>query len=299
MRPAWRCALAFGLGAWVGCDAGAFHCEDDVECRSARFHGVCQPAGYCSFPDAGCDSGQRYGEHAGDALGRECVEPEESADEGNDDDGVPPRDGESGGADPTQWSLTSRYGCQRDDFDDEVIDPSWCSRAPDGIVLTEGDGVLSLEVVSEASEQSVQVGQIGTCEPRPLLGIVATARVVATPLSSPNTEAFLEVGNHAFGIGVAVIDDRLRAFEYAGGDYAYTTSSDYEPDAHQYWRIRGASVGLVVEVSADGEGWTHLYTLQVDLANGRGDVSLGIRGDGSQEVDITEYDWLELCARLG
>ena len=62
-----------GLGALLGlgCNASAFQCSDDAECGTG---GTCQPGiGYCSFPDEGCPSEQRYGEHAGDGLAGECV----------------------------------------------------------------------------------------------------------------------------------------------------------------------------------------------------------------------------------
>lgn len=38
--------------------------------------GACEPNGFCSFPDADCLSGSRYGEHAGAGLANTCVEPE-------------------------------------------------------------------------------------------------------------------------------------------------------------------------------------------------------------------------------
>lgn len=58
--------VAWGLA--LACNAGSFSCTDDSNCSG----GQCQPTGYCSFPDDSCDSGQRYGEHAGD-LTDACV----------------------------------------------------------------------------------------------------------------------------------------------------------------------------------------------------------------------------------
>lgn len=37
--------------------------------------GLCQSNNYCSFPDPGCDSGQRYAEHAPSGFAEECVPP--------------------------------------------------------------------------------------------------------------------------------------------------------------------------------------------------------------------------------
>ncbi len=65
--------VGLGLGAVLGlaCNTSAFQCSDDAECGT---DGTCQPgSGYCSFPDEGCPSEQRYGEHAGDGLAGECV----------------------------------------------------------------------------------------------------------------------------------------------------------------------------------------------------------------------------------
>jgi len=47
----------------------AFTCADSTQCNG----GICQPTGLCSFDDASCASGQRYGTASGDA-GDVCVE---------------------------------------------------------------------------------------------------------------------------------------------------------------------------------------------------------------------------------
>lgn len=52
-----------------GCVASVFACEGDGQCPN----GFCEASGYCSFTDAGCDSGRRYGSFAGDGLGGTCV----------------------------------------------------------------------------------------------------------------------------------------------------------------------------------------------------------------------------------
>ncbi len=63
-----------GLGAIVvvavSCGGNeVFACLDDDACAE----GICQPEGYCSFPDDACPSGQRFGEFAGDGLAGTCV----------------------------------------------------------------------------------------------------------------------------------------------------------------------------------------------------------------------------------
>jgi hypothetical protein len=68
-------ALVVSALAWMtGCSLpSGFACELDAQCVQAGTAGVCQPTGFCSFPDVGCPSGQRYGSHAGDGLGEHCV----------------------------------------------------------------------------------------------------------------------------------------------------------------------------------------------------------------------------------
>lgn len=74
----------------VGCLGGdAFLCESDEVCQQGATTGLCQPSGYCSFPDDECATGQRYGAYAGGSLAGECVEPGGLAsDGGSTDDGV-------------------------------------------------------------------------------------------------------------------------------------------------------------------------------------------------------------------
>lgn len=59
------------------CAPSVFLCQDDAGCPN----GQCEASGFCSFPDAACDSGRRYGEFAGVGLGGSCVaEPESETD---------------------------------------------------------------------------------------------------------------------------------------------------------------------------------------------------------------------------
>jgi cysteine-rich repeat protein len=75
MRPT---ALAIAIGALVGAQSscivgGAFACTENAECSG---DGVCEPTGWCSFPDASCSSGARYSPWAGDAFANDCTEEE-------------------------------------------------------------------------------------------------------------------------------------------------------------------------------------------------------------------------------
>jgi hypothetical protein len=61
------------LASSSGCvRQGAFHCVDDTQCTLDSTQGHCEAVGFCSFPDAACDGGFRFGEHAG-SHADECV----------------------------------------------------------------------------------------------------------------------------------------------------------------------------------------------------------------------------------
>lgn len=70
MRAGWLVAVAL-----AGCaKAEAFECAGDQQCVDGPKAGVCEPSGFCSFPDGTCPEGKRYGEWAGEGLGGSCVE---------------------------------------------------------------------------------------------------------------------------------------------------------------------------------------------------------------------------------
>lgn len=70
---------AAALWGWACVPDGAFFCEQDGQCSRAA-GGVCQAEGRCSYPDDGCESGQRFSDYAGDPAGR-CVPVEEASTE--------------------------------------------------------------------------------------------------------------------------------------------------------------------------------------------------------------------------
>jgi hypothetical protein len=67
-------ALVFATVFAVGCRDPVFACLDDEQCVDGDRSGTCQPNGHCSFDDASCPTGQRYGEHAGKGLAGTCVD---------------------------------------------------------------------------------------------------------------------------------------------------------------------------------------------------------------------------------
>ena len=69
-------AFALGLMAAIGgCTpiASGFVCASSPMCVREGVAGTCEGNHWCSFPDAACPSGRRYGEFAGDGLGLACV----------------------------------------------------------------------------------------------------------------------------------------------------------------------------------------------------------------------------------
>ncbi len=70
---------AWGVGAWLfllACGSGpVFVCDSDESCTGVDGSGMCQQqVGYCSFADALCPSGQRFGTHAGEGFAHACVD---------------------------------------------------------------------------------------------------------------------------------------------------------------------------------------------------------------------------------
>ena len=65
--------VGYGLATLIlaSCQTEVFACGDDKECTGAD-GGRCEANGYCSFPDAACPSGRRYGDLSGPFSGK-CV----------------------------------------------------------------------------------------------------------------------------------------------------------------------------------------------------------------------------------
>jgi hypothetical protein len=61
----------------VGCAPSlpsSYHCTTDAQCSSTAGQGRCEASGACSFPDAACSDGRRYGEFAPPGLAGACVD---------------------------------------------------------------------------------------------------------------------------------------------------------------------------------------------------------------------------------
>jgi cysteine-rich repeat protein len=67
VRP--RGVATLGLVLTACFPPGVYVCEGEGSCDA----GVCEPNGFCSYPDTDCDSGRRYSARAGDGLAQQCV----------------------------------------------------------------------------------------------------------------------------------------------------------------------------------------------------------------------------------
>ena len=52
-----------------------YRCEGSSACGQ----GVCEPEGYCAYPDTECPQGRRWSERAGEGLAGQCVEPQSAS----------------------------------------------------------------------------------------------------------------------------------------------------------------------------------------------------------------------------
>jgi Concanavalin A-like lectin/glucanases superfamily len=169
--------------AWVwasislGCAPQAFACNDDAQCGA---NGLCEPQGWCSFPDHACSTGRRFGAHAGGGLAERCVPTGEGTSGGGssgssdpsiassldatmpgsssaDDDGTSVLPSSSGAVDDTASTDTGSTG--------EPVDPDlllWLSFDDASAPFADGSGNgLDAECVDEQCP-SLEAGRVGT-----------------------------------------------------------------------------------------------------------------------------------------
>ena len=132
----------------AGCnDADAFTCVEDAQCQQNGVDGTCQPLGFCSFDDASCASGQRYGSLAPDGVAGKCVPPTNGDDTDGETGGEPVEPGECGNAiaeadEPCDGSDLGGRTCASEGFaggalqcnDDCTLDTAFCTQCGNGVV---------------------------------------------------------------------------------------------------------------------------------------------------------------------
>ena len=67
-----RAALVTAMIASGCLKAAAFECASDPQCTRAGAQGTCEAVGFCSFPDATCTNGRRFGDVSGKYT-QQCV----------------------------------------------------------------------------------------------------------------------------------------------------------------------------------------------------------------------------------
>lgn len=328
-------AAAWGLGLALGCSGDVYLCQDDPSCEQGGVSGVCQATGYCSFPDAECSSGQRYGAHAGGSLADTCVELEPATGDtgvsatggsvgtsevdgsgtasstatasttvsldgpvstGPDDTGLGTTAGTTTVDDGSGSTTAGGVACWSDDFGDGMLGPPWCTMVDPGLEVSEPGGRLRFAFVPTDWGMGTRAARATTCDVFPLLGATASVELVDAPQVSPQTEAFIEMGYASLRVGLGVIDAQLEVFVFDGAGYAVVSTQPYSPMGQRYLRIVGDELGLVAEHSPDGVAWVPVHTVPVDLVGIEGEASLG--GFGSSVPlgpDEALFDDFELC----
>ncbi|MBC8068513.1 MAG: hypothetical protein IAG13_09280 [Deltaproteobacteria bacterium] len=74
-------SLGFAIGAALACHGQDYHCDVDEQCVTDDQPGTCEAEGWCSYADATCDSGRRWGPQAG-ADRDECIPRDEGSSSG-------------------------------------------------------------------------------------------------------------------------------------------------------------------------------------------------------------------------
>jgi len=186
-------ALACAIALVASCSAGgAFECTQPSDCASEGGAGTCESTGYCSFPDATCDSGRRYGEHApGDVAGT-CV---------------PTDVGETGGteasaSDDDSVSEVGPTSLTTDPTADPTTDPGTAdttSALDDSTSAGSTITATSLETsITTATDEDTTAG------PKPFeVDVVATIAVCTEPMLFDPEHCALEAGMNQFTVDIS------------------------------------------------------------------------------------------------
>lgn len=68
--------LVLWAAVLAGCaNRSPYTCSSSDQCVLGGETGLCEPEGFCSFPDTGCEGGRRFEPNAGNGLGGTCAAP--------------------------------------------------------------------------------------------------------------------------------------------------------------------------------------------------------------------------------
>lgn len=282
--------------AAAGCSASPFACEQDEACIGPEGTGVCEPSGFCSFPDSECPSGRRYGAHAAGSLAGACTALPEASDgtgspspapgEGSDSGtgsttttGLEP-DGSSStatSADPSDASTTDPDtsdedsgdtstgatvpSCVFDDFEDGRLDPGWSIwELGDVLQPLEAQGTLVLRLPATSD------GWIGVSRPvGPLQDASITVEIDRFPVPS-DAFAWFHVSD-GLKYEFVLWDSTLQAKTGEEDNMTTQASVPLDTSAHRFLRFVGGVDEIVWLTSSDGENWTEFYSHPASPAN--------------------------------
>jgi len=314
-----RSARAFLVGLVVGGALGAgacqssatFACTASDECESQGAIGTCQPNGYCSFPDIGCISGQRYGEHAGGGFADMCVAPSgasgdtttgptdessTSADTGSVEDGSRDEGTTTDAADSTGQATTSSSDLclgtlVSDDFSDGVVDAMWMQVLES--FIGEGPDGLEFFVTAGSRDGYPQVRP----EPAPWNLDEGFVRInITTAPKQPGFQLFTSVFSDAVVIGFGVTGGELTASYNDGSGDDVLGVGAYDDAAQQWLQIRFSAGTMYFETSPDGETWVEFASgdVPLDVTAVTPTITGGNFSDGDNEVVVVGA--FEMCA---
>jgi hypothetical protein len=279
-------ALVVAVG---GCTTSVFVCASDADCSGGR----CEPNGTCSFEDADCPSGRRYGKHGPSEIAEQCVplESETAAETGDEaggtsgvgtgstvttmattaasdhqtsatttfDEGGSSEDSATpGSSTETGDDGAGQIDCELgfdDAFEGDVLDPAWdlWTAGDLGTVVVSG-GVVKFSIPASDHAWISILQQIGPFEEESAIA------EIGEPASDPTAYVWFEVaGPTKYELG---IDDGV--LQVRAGESSNPTVLEevpYDPVAHRFLRIRAASGVIEWAVSSGGQSWETLYDL--------------------------------------
>ena len=274
-----RGAAVGGLIGFVACGPrGTFACDDDSACVFDSQVGRCEDDGYCSFPDGGCPSGFRYGQHAATTVAGTCVDQGDTAGGStsgtttagsansitgpgsttgqNGTVGVDATTASTGGAttlSTTGTGATSHASAGTSGTTGTASTsggPSVCVDDPfdDGVIATFGcefdaPGITLLESGGQFqctmdSSGASAYAGFDTCNDVDLTGLVAHIELVVAPTAAIDTIALLEIRNDEVGFGIAVETGTIYAYNFSGNVYMNYGDIDYDATAHRWLQAR-------------------------------------------------------------
>lgn len=296
----------FGLIAACASETETFICAEDAECTG----GVCEEAGFCGFPDAGCESGRRYGELSG-SLSLQCVPP--GADTGassgtsgaSASSGTSASSGASATAGGTSSDATdtaassggdestgSNGPCLYEDFDMSLGEWAALEGSDSGVYVENSELFLDLTETSETARQ------LGIEHPEPHDLNVSRAAVLLTNI--PSTEGFYtRFSVHPYSEDAIYLD--VRNGEVTAAELISTNTivqgrvslEDYPPPL--LLQIEASPQSIVASVSSASGGDAVLLDVTDPIWLEEATARLVAGGPAGAAMSAFRYDFIELC----